>query len=68
MINLYRQLLNDRKYYKNRYFLVILYSYISRKCSLLPYTIEAFSEKAKGVVKIFLDAFITKRQIQKLAH
>lgn len=30
--------------------------------------IESFSEKDKGVVKTLLDAFITKRQIQKLAH
>ncbi len=30
-------------------------------------TIEALPEKEKNVVRIFLDAFITKKQIQKLA-
>lgn len=31
-------------------------------------TIEQFSDQDKSVVKILLDAFITKKQIQKLAH
>lgn len=30
--------------------------------------IEKMSDTDKSVVKIFLDAFITKKQIQKLAH
>lgn len=30
--------------------------------------VEAMSEKDKAVVKTLIDAFITKRQIQKLAH
>ena len=31
-------------------------------------TIEQFSTEDKNVVKIFLDAFITKRKVQKLAQ
>ena len=30
--------------------------------------IEQLDEKEKNVVKVFLDAFITKKQIQNLAH
>jgi hypothetical protein len=30
--------------------------------------VEQLSQEDKNIIKIFIDAFLTKRQVQKLAH